>query len=193
MLIEEFKFDGRIPNSKYNQYQKTIQNNSFYSNPLSRSYNNISYKKKISTNITDNSIINPVYFGKSSFEYNLPIDNDPILDLRKKYAKRYDANMKKQINFLSNFIGNYSNNNRFNRPINNNLTTRKDNFSINYTTLISDLRDNKNDLKNNKYRRNYEFNNNYNTLFNDNIKKERKFFGDDEEIKQFRESFKRKK
>ena len=135
--------------------------------------------------------MSPIYLTKSSFEKRLQINNDPIINLRKKNLKNYDLNIKKQINFLSNFIGNNKNySSRYNRPIYEN--SNDNNFSINYLTVISDIRDRKNSMKNNKFKINYN-NDNFNTIFSNKSKKERKFFGEDEEIMNYRNSFKIKK
>ena len=68
--------------------------------------------------------------------------------------------------------------------------TRNNDFSINFTTLISGLRNYKNEMKTNKYKIYYNSNNNL--FFDNNKKKERQFFGEDEEIRNFRNSFKRR-
>ena len=135
--------------------------------------------------------MSPIYLTKSSFENGLHIDNDPIINLRKKNSKNYDFNIKKKINFLSNFIGDNNNySSRYNRPIYGN--TNDNNYNINYLTVISDIRDRKNEMKNNKYKMNYN-SDNLNAIFTSRPKKERKFFGEDEEIINYRNSFKIKK
>ncbi len=93
--------------------------------------------------------MSPIYLTKSSFEKGLQIDNDPIINLRKKNSKNYDFNLKKKINFLSNFIGDNNNHSsRYNRPIYGN--TNDNNYNINYLTVISDIKDKNNEIKNNK-------------------------------------------
>ena len=37
-----------------------------------------------------------IYLTKSSFEKGLQIDNEPIINLRKKNSKNYDFNIKKK-------------------------------------------------------------------------------------------------
>ena len=163
--------------------------NNLSKNFLSRSYNNIPFSKKFVSNITQNTIINPLYLGKSSFENKYHINNDKIINLRKKNLRNYDINMKKKINFISNCIWNTNYLSNHKRSISY-YRSRNNDFSINFTTLISGMRNYGSEMKTNKYKIYYNSNNNL--FFDNNKKKERQFFGEDEEIRNFRNSFKRR-
>ena len=133
--------------------------------------------------------MNPIYFNKPSFEF-LNYDNDGIFKLRANSSKRSDSNTKTEINNLSNYLKNSVNHiNIMNRPISFN-TGKKENYSINYLTLISNIRDYNYNVKNNKYKMNYYNNNKFN-LFNN--RKVKNAFGEDDEVKSYRDSYKIRK
>ena len=105
--------------------------------------------RKLSSNILDQSIVPSIYSDKYYFKYGTKI-NDNLLKFRENTSKKYNARIKKEIDYLSNSFKNpiskftYTKNNK-------SIINNFDNFPLTYTTTVSSLkkynRDKKYDIR----------------------------------------------
>ena len=105
--------------------------------------------RKLSSNILDQSIVPSIYSDKYYFKYGTKI-NDNLLKFRENTSKKYNARIKKEIDYLSNSFKNpiskftYTKNNK-------SIVNNFDNFPLTYTTTVSSLkkynRDKKYDIR----------------------------------------------
>ena len=94
--------------------------------------------RKLSSNILDQSIVPSIYSDKYYFKYGTKI-NDNLLKFRENTSKKYNARIKKEIDYLSNSFKNpmskftYTKNNK-------SIINNFDNFPLTYTTTVSSLK-----------------------------------------------------
>ena len=132
-------------------------------------------RRKLSSDVLDNSVITPFYTEKPSFCFELSTEpnNSQLIKMRSSSANKYRTRIKKEIDTLSkSFRDSIPQSTKFNRPIAQTNKPEYSGFRINYLTTIAGLKE-RNSRKTKKDYRKKAFS----FLFdgNSNVKKENKF------------------
>ena len=132
-------------------------------------------RRKLSSDVLDNSVITPFYTEKPSFSSELSTEpnNAQLIRMRSNSANKYRTRIKKEIESLSkSFRDSIPQSTKFNRPIAQTNKPEYSGFRINYLTTITGLKERNKDSRKTKeeYRQKA-----FSFLFGGNVKKENKF------------------